>query len=113
MKVLEPIFSSSTGILDSWVPRIADSGTSFEFKVEAKDFYGDSDSYIFVRNVLPLPEITNIVARQFPNSELVQGDTFSVDLNNVRPTIPNDVGMTYTCTFVQNHYTDTPNSGIM
>ena len=80
-------------------------------KSKLEDFYGDSDSYIFVRNVLPLPEITNIVARQFPDSELVQGDTFSVDLNNVRPTIPNDVGMTYTCTFVQNHYTDTPNSG--
>ena len=40
-----------------------------------------------------LPEITDVVARQFPNSELVQGDTFSVDLNNVWPTVPNDVGM--------------------
>ena len=104
-------FSSSTGIFASWLPRIADSGTTFEFKVVAQDFYGDSDTYIFTRTVLPLPQITNITARTFPSNPIVQGDTFSVDIDNVRPTVPDDIGMTYTCSYVQNYYTATVASG--
>ncbi len=93
-------FNLFSGEMANWIPRFADEGTSFEFRIIGSDPYGGSSTRIFSVTVQDGdPEITALSDRLLPNDALTAGSNLAIDINNVRFSPAKDQFMTYTCTF--------------